>query len=240
MAFNSECPWTSAWHACYARVSRILYEKLDLPLSSPPEPIRCACSSPQLIVCTITNYLSGGALNQPRQDPAWTFKSIPHEKSPSPSSLSSDSSLVAATSASDAVTQAAEVAGPQAPTPPSYSQPEQPPHLHSGSGKGSTAKQPQSNGSPPTASPYDSELEQSDTDADGSTEALPRWRQVLASTVRGWRYYFASPVLPASLAYVLLYSNAMLSPGSLMTSLLTHRGECKAMSTTFHCLQNET
>ena len=227
------CVWAEwtlaalAWHAVRAVRSHTYW--FVITVSPPSLPLSPACaSSRQLIVCTITNYLSGGALNQPRQDPAWTFKSIPHEKTSS--SLSVDSSLSAATSPSPATstsaaaTQAAAASGSKASIPPSYTQPEQPPHLHSSSGKPAASKQPpQSNGSSSTA-PYDSELELSDVDADQSTADLPRWRQVLASTVRGWRYYFSSPVLPASLAYVLLYSNAMLSPGSLMTSLLTHRG----------------
>ncbi|XP_039002494.1 solute carrier family 40 member 3, chloroplastic-like [Hibiscus syriacus] len=40
----------------------------------------------------------------------------------------------------------------------------------------------------------------------------------------GWREYIQQPVLPASLAYVLLYFNVVLTPGSLMTASLTQRG----------------
>ncbi|KAK6288520.1 hypothetical protein POUND7_000061 [Theobroma cacao] len=40
----------------------------------------------------------------------------------------------------------------------------------------------------------------------------------------GWREYIQQPVLPASLAYVLLYLNVVLTPGSLMTAFLTQRG----------------
>ncbi|XP_017977686.1 PREDICTED: solute carrier family 40 member 3, chloroplastic isoform X2 [Theobroma cacao] len=40
----------------------------------------------------------------------------------------------------------------------------------------------------------------------------------------GWREYIQQPVLPASLAYVLLYFNVVLTPGSLMTAFLTQRG----------------
>ncbi|KAL1212765.1 Solute carrier family 40 member 3 [Cardamine amara subsp. amara] len=39
----------------------------------------------------------------------------------------------------------------------------------------------------------------------------------------GWKEYIQQPVLPASLAYVLLYFNIVLSPGSLMTAFLTQR-----------------
>ncbi|KAF7847665.1 hypothetical protein BT93_L2744 [Corymbia citriodora subsp. variegata] len=37
----------------------------------------------------------------------------------------------------------------------------------------------------------------------------------------GWKEYIQQPVLPASLAYVLLYFNVVLAPGSLMTAFLT-------------------
>ncbi|XP_012463214.1 solute carrier family 40 member 3, chloroplastic [Gossypium raimondii] len=40
----------------------------------------------------------------------------------------------------------------------------------------------------------------------------------------GWREYIQQPVLPASLAYVLLYFNVVLTPGSLLTAFLTQRG----------------
>uniref|UniRef100_A0A0D6R5P3 Solute carrier family 40 member n=1 Tax=Araucaria cunninghamii TaxID=56994 RepID=A0A0D6R5P3_ARACU len=44
-------------------------------------------------------------------------------------------------------------------------------------------------------------------------------------TIRcGWLQYKTQPVLPVSLAYVLLYFNAVLAPGGLMTSFLTHHG----------------
>lgn len=40
----------------------------------------------------------------------------------------------------------------------------------------------------------------------------------------GWTEYKLQPVLPASMAYVLLYFNIALEPGALMTAFLTHRG----------------
>lgn len=40
----------------------------------------------------------------------------------------------------------------------------------------------------------------------------------------GWKEYMQQPVLPASLAYVLLCFNVVLGPGSLMTAFLTQRG----------------
>ncbi|XP_057962642.1 solute carrier family 40 member 3, chloroplastic isoform X2 [Malania oleifera] len=41
---------------------------------------------------------------------------------------------------------------------------------------------------------------------------------------QGWLEYVQQPVLPASLAYVLLYFNVVLTPGGLMTAFLTQRG----------------
>ncbi|TYI70784.1 hypothetical protein E1A91_D08G246700v1 [Gossypium mustelinum] len=46
----------------------------------------------------------------------------------------------------------------------------------------------------------------------------------LEAIKHGWREYIQQPVLPASLAYVLLYFNVVLTPGSLMTAFLTQRG----------------
>lgn len=40
----------------------------------------------------------------------------------------------------------------------------------------------------------------------------------------GWLEYKQQPVLPASLAYVFLYFNVVLTPGGLMTAFLTQRG----------------
>ncbi|XP_057778818.1 solute carrier family 40 member 3, chloroplastic isoform X2 [Salvia miltiorrhiza] len=40
----------------------------------------------------------------------------------------------------------------------------------------------------------------------------------------GWFEYIQQPVLPASLAYVSLFFNVALAPGSLMTAFLTHHG----------------
>ncbi|KAL5700273.1 Solute carrier 40 member 3 [Ranunculus cassubicifolius] len=40
----------------------------------------------------------------------------------------------------------------------------------------------------------------------------------------GWQEYKQQPVLPASLAYVFLYFNIVLTPGGLMTAFLTQRG----------------
>ncbi|KAK9692157.1 hypothetical protein RND81_09G244600 [Saponaria officinalis] len=40
----------------------------------------------------------------------------------------------------------------------------------------------------------------------------------------GWAEYLQQPVLPASIAYVLLYFNIVLTPGGLMTAFLTQHG----------------
>ncbi|KAK4406760.1 Solute carrier family 40 member 3, chloroplastic [Sesamum angolense] len=51
---------------------------------------------------------------------------------------------------------------------------------------------------------------------------------ILGSSVEaikhGWLEYIQQPVLPASLAYVLLYFNVVLAPGGLMTAFLTQHG----------------
>ena len=43
-------------------------------------------------------------------------------------------------------------------------------------------------------------------------------------TVSSWQLYFQQPVLPASLAFIMLHFNAVLSPGCLMTAFLSSRG----------------
>uniref|UniRef100_A0A2N9EPM5 Solute carrier family 40 member n=1 Tax=Fagus sylvatica TaxID=28930 RepID=A0A2N9EPM5_FAGSY len=56
-------------------------------------------------------------------------------------------------------------------------------------------------------------------------EALPDDDNIgLEAIKHGWKEYIQQPVLPASLAYVLLYFNVVLTPGSLMTAFLTQRG----------------
>ncbi|KAK1277907.1 hypothetical protein QJS04_geneDACA007051 [Acorus gramineus] len=46
----------------------------------------------------------------------------------------------------------------------------------------------------------------------------------LGAVKYGWIEYKCQPVLPASVASVLLYFNVALAPGALMTAFLTHRG----------------
>lgn len=46
----------------------------------------------------------------------------------------------------------------------------------------------------------------------------------ISSIKHGWTEYLQQPVLPASIAYVLLYFNVVLAPGGLMTAFLTHHG----------------
>jgi hypothetical protein len=41
----------------------------------------------------------------------------------------------------------------------------------------------------------------------------------------GWSKYLMQPILPASIAYVLLSFNAVLAPSGLMTTFLTQRGK---------------
>lgn len=46
----------------------------------------------------------------------------------------------------------------------------------------------------------------------------------LGAIKQGWSEYVEQPILPASLAYVLLCFNVVLAPGGLMTAFLTHHG----------------
>ncbi|KAI4349892.1 hypothetical protein L6164_010435 [Bauhinia variegata] len=62
----------------------------------------------------------------------------------------------------------------------------------------------------------------------GSEESGPQADNLVIKGVEaiklGWKEYLEQPVLPASLAWVLLYFNVVLTPGSLMTAFLTQRG----------------
>lgn len=55
------------------------------------------------------------------------------------------------------------------------------------------------------------------------SERVERWVQV-QQTLEGWRLYLRQPILPASIAYITLYFNAVLGPGGLMTAFLASRG----------------
>ncbi|KAL3620671.1 Solute carrier 40 member 3, chloroplastic [Castilleja foliolosa] len=59
-------------------------------------------------------------------------------------------------------------------------------------------------------------------------ESIPATSNILATSIEvikhGWFEYIQQPVLPASLAYVLLYFNVVLAPGGLMTAFLTQHG----------------
>ncbi|KAG6406295.1 hypothetical protein SASPL_133895 [Salvia splendens] len=63
--------------------------------------------------------------------------------------------------------------------------------------------------------------------ANSSVESTPNTPNLLATSVEaikhGWSEYIQQPVLPASLAYVLLYFN-VLTPGGMMTAFLTQHG----------------
>lgn len=54
----------------------------------------------------------------------------------------------------------------------------------------------------------------------------PKRKSPLEALKNGWRLYLQQPVLPASIAYVMLFFNAVLSPGGLITSFLTTQGAC--------------
>lgn len=61
-----------------------------------------------------------------------------------------------------------------------------------------------------------------------SEDSVPDVKSLVEMSVeaikQGWSEYMQQPVLPASLAYVLLCFNVVLAPGGLMTAFLTHRG----------------
>lgn len=61
--------------------------------------------------------------------------------------------------------------------------------------------------------------------AAGAAQQLPRV----------WRAYFSQPVLPASLALIMLYFNAVLSPGGLMTAFLSSLGLPGTAAAFFRC-----
>ncbi|KAL6594601.1 hypothetical protein ACP70R_048339 [Stipagrostis hirtigluma subsp. patula] len=51
-----------------------------------------------------------------------------------------------------------------------------------------------------------------------------QFKEALATIRHGWSEYIRQPVLPASLAYVLVCFNVALAPGALMTTFLIHHG----------------
>ncbi|CAA2970277.1 solute carrier family 40 member 3, chloroplastic [Olea europaea subsp. europaea] len=61
-----------------------------------------------------------------------------------------------------------------------------------------------------------------------SAETVPDAQNIVGMSIEaiqnGWYEYIQQPVLPASLAYVLLYFNVVLAPGGLMTAFLTQHG----------------
>ncbi|QCE07261.1 solute carrier family 40 [Vigna unguiculata] len=59
---------------------------------------------------------------------------------------------------------------------------------------------------------------------DSGTDANSIVFKGLEAIKLGWKEYLGQPVLPASLAWVLLYFNIVLTPGSLLTAFLTQRG----------------
>ncbi|KAF0923111.1 hypothetical protein E2562_003333 [Oryza meyeriana var. granulata] len=53
-------------------------------------------------------------------------------------------------------------------------------------------------------------------------------KEAVATIRHGWSEYMRQPVLPASLAYVLVCFNVALAPGALMTTFLIHQGDARA------------
>lgn len=58
-------------------------------------------------------------------------------------------------------------------------------------------------------------------------------------TFAGWSLYLRQPVLPASLAYIMLMFNAVLAPGGLMTAFLASRGLTGTAAALFRCPRNQ-
>ncbi|KAI3784453.1 hypothetical protein L1987_43552 [Smallanthus sonchifolius] len=73
-----------------------------------------------------------------------------------------------------------------------------------------------------------------------SREPVPRVDNLvdisMAAIKHGWDEYMQQPVLPASLAYVLLCFNVVLAPGGLMTAFLTQHGLNPSLIGGFSCL----
>lgn len=57
-------------------------------------------------------------------------------------------------------------------------------------------------------------------------------------TMDGWKLYFSQPILPASISYIMLFFNAVLSPGGLMTAFLASRGLSGTAAAIFRCACN--
>ncbi|KAK3137590.1 hypothetical protein QOZ80_5BG0454330 [Eleusine coracana subsp. coracana] len=60
--------------------------------------------------------------------------------------------------------------------------------------------------------------------ADSSFSIRRKFEEAVGTIRRGWGEYVRQPVLPASLAYVLVCFNVALAPGALMTTFLIHHG----------------
>ncbi len=58
----------------------------------------------------------------------------------------------------------------------------------------------------------------------------------MQQTMWGWRLYLKQPILPASIAYIMLYFNAVLGPGGLMTAFLASRGLSGTAAALFRCV----
>lgn len=57
----------------------------------------------------------------------------------------------------------------------------------------------------------------------------------MQQTLWGWKLYLKQPILPASIAYIMLYFNAVLGPGGLMTAFLASRGLSGTAAALFRC-----
>ena len=57
----------------------------------------------------------------------------------------------------------------------------------------------------------------------------------MQQSLAGWRLYLRQPIFPASAAYIMLFFNAVLGPGSLMTAFLASKGLSGTGSALFRC-----
>ncbi|TVU18042.1 hypothetical protein EJB05_34109, partial [Eragrostis curvula] len=89
------------------------------------------------------------------------------------------------------------------------------------------------------ASDFPGRGDESERSEHGSTRAASAFsirskaEEAMATIRRGWREYVRQPVLPASLAYVLVCFNVALAPGALMTTFLIHHGVSPSVLGTF-------
>jgi hypothetical protein len=66
-----------------------------------------------------------------------------------------------------------------------------------------------------------------------SSSCKPACTAQVRQALAGWQVYLRQPIFPASAVYVLLFFNAVLGPGAMMTAFLAARGLSGAASGVF-------